>query len=250
MYKDLVSIIIPYYKKKNFFSESLNSAYNQSYKNKEIIVIYDDKSFEELKFVKKIIFKKKNIKLLINTTQNHGAGVARNIGIKNSKGNYIAFLDSDDVWHKDKLKYQIKFMKKNKINLCSTSYRIIDEQGKILKLRKTDKKICFKDLNYSCDIGLSTVVINNKAFKNKIIFPNLLTKEDYVLWLNLSKKGECFYGLNKNLVLWRKTSNSLSSNIIQKLLDGFRVYNIYLKFNFFKSLIFLMILSFNYLRKN
>ena len=141
-------------------------------------------------------------------------------------------------------------MKKNKINLCSTSYRIIDEQGKILKLRKTDKKICFKDLNYSCDIGLSTVVINNKAFKNKIIFPNLLTKEDYVLWLNLSKKGECFYGLNKNLVLWRKTSNSLSSNIIQKLLDGFRVYNIYLKFNFFKSLIFLMILSFNYLRKN
>ena len=59
MYKDLVSIIIPYYKKKNFFSKSLNSAYNQSYKNIEIIVIYDDKSLEELKFVKNIIFKKK-----------------------------------------------------------------------------------------------------------------------------------------------------------------------------------------------
>ena len=80
-------------------------------------------------------------------------------------------------------------------------------------------------------------------------FPNLKTKEDYVLWLKLSKKGHIFYSINEQLVLWRQTTNSLSSSILQKLLDGYRVYRIYLKFSYFKSLYHLFFLSFNYLKK-
>ena len=72
--------------------------------------------------------------------------------------------------------------------------------------------------------------------KNKLLFPNLKTKEDYVLWLKISKEIGTLYFLKDTLTYWRKLDNSLSSDTIQKLIDGFRVYNIYLKFNIFKSL--------------
>ena len=100
----------------------------------------------------------------------------------------------------------------------------------------------------SCDIGLSTVMIKKThLLKNK--FPSLKTKEDFVLWLKLLSKNVKIYGIDKNLVLWSKIENSLSSSSIQKLLDGFKVYNCYMKFNFLKSFYYLVLLSFNYLKK-
>ena len=126
-----------------------------------------------------------------------------------------------------------------------------NSSGKIIDFRPAKKKITFKDLIFSCDIGLSTVILKKqKKIKNKIKFPNLKTKEDYVLWLNLSKKKIIFYGLKNNLTQWRKLDNSLSSNLIQKLLDGFKVYKIYLKFNTFKSIWYLFLLSKNYITKS
>ncbi len=248
MTKNLVSIIMPYYKKRNFFYKSFFSAYNQTYKNFEIIIIYDDKSKKDLKFIKKIILNRKKVKLLINNKQ-QGVGPARNLGIKKSKGKFLAFLDCDDLWHKKKLEIQIKYMLKNRIKLCFTSYNVIDEKDHFLDKRKCQKKICFHDLKYACDIGLSTVVIDRQFFKKKIFFPNLKTKEDYVLWLKLSKSNNCFYGINKTLTYWRKTTNSLSSSTFQKLKDGFNVYNKYMKYNYFKSFLHLIYLSLNYLKK-
>ena len=101
-----VSIIIPYYRKKFFFRSTFRSITSQSYKNYEIIIIYDDPDLSELNFIKKIINKKKNIRILINK-KNLGVARSRNKGIKNSKGDYIAFIDSDDIWVKNKLKEQI-----------------------------------------------------------------------------------------------------------------------------------------------
>ena len=110
--KDFISIIIPYHKKKSFFKETIQSINKQSYKNFEVIIIYDDIDKSELIYVKKILnnynFKKK---LLINN-KIIGAGLSRNKGIKNSKGDFIAFCDADDLWNKNKLKMQIEFMKK------------------------------------------------------------------------------------------------------------------------------------------
>ena len=100
----------------------------------------------------------------------------------------------------------------------------------------------------SCDIGLSSVVITKKILAN-LRFPKIKTKEDYILWLTLSKK-ETFYGINENLLKWRKLNKSLSSNFFQKILDGFKVYYNYMNFSFIKSMVFLCILSFNYLKKN
>ena len=244
---NLISIIIPFYKKKTFFFKTIRSVLNQSYKNFEIILIYDDTSKKDLKFVKKILQKTKKKKIIINK-KNLGAGSSRNIGIKIAKGNFIAFLDADDIWHKDKLKEQLIFMKKNKTNFSYTDYLIIDENEKSIKKIKAPKMIKYRDLLYSCDIGLSSVMASTKLFKLDV-FPNLKTKEDYVLWLKLSKKNVKMLGINKTLTQWRKTSNSLSDSVMQKLKDAFIVYNKHLKFNMLNSLLLTFILSLNFINK-
>ena len=222
----LVSVVMPYFKKINFFEQAYYSVQNQSYKNFEIIIIYDDPYKKDLENLKKIV-KKKNTKIIINK-KNLGAGASRNKGIKIAKGQYIAFIDSDDLWKKDKIKLQIKFMIENNCNFSHTSYSVINKNKKFIGIRKAKKKLSFNKLLNSCDIGLSTVIINKKILK-KLKFPKIKTKEDFVLWLNISKKHEII-GLNKNLASWRKLDNSLSSNLKQKLIDGFRVYYIYMSF--------------------
>ena len=183
----LISIIIPYYKKKKFFQKTIKSVLKQTHKNFEIILIYDDVDKTELPFVKFILRKVKNVKIIVNK-KNLGAGYSRNIGIKKSNSRLIAFLDSDDTWHKDKLKKQIKFMKMKKVDFSFTDYLIIDKnEKKIKKIIRAPKTITYQKLLFSCDIGLSTVMINSRLLK-KEKFPNLKTKEDYLLWIKLSKK--------------------------------------------------------------
>ena len=240
---DLVSIIIPYYKKKIFFKKTIDSIKNQTYKNFEIILIYDDSNRSDLIFVKKTLKKIKNKNIIINK-KNMGAGISRNYGIKKSKGKFLSFLDSDDVWDKNKLKKQIKFMKNNCLEFSYSNYSIIDEKGILLKKIKSPNIIKFRDLLFSCDIALSSVIINSKLLKSEK-FPNLKTKEDYLLWLKLSKKNIKMMGIDKNFVFWRKTHNSLSSSVMQKLKDAFLVYNKYLKINFLFSIILIFFLSIN-----
>ena len=110
-----VSIIISYYKKSFFFEKTINSILKQTYKNYEIIVIYDDTDKTELNLVKKILKKTPRSKIIINKN-NMGAGLSRNKGINYAKSKYIAFCDADDLWHKKKLEVQISFMMKKKIN--------------------------------------------------------------------------------------------------------------------------------------
>jgi len=246
---NLVSIIIPYYKKRKFIKSAVISAIKQSYRKIEIIIIYDDQDKTDLNYIKKITKLDRRIKLLINS-KNIGAGYSRNKGIKFSKGQYIAFLDSDDFWFKEKLKYQINFMKKKNCSFSHTSYFEVNIKNNKIIPRKAKNYIRFGDLLKSCNIGLSTVVLKKKTFSKNLFFPNLKTKEDYVLWLNLSKSGIDILGIKKYLSKWNKVENSLSSNSIQKLIDGFRVYKNHLKFNFFKSIYYLVLLSINFLKKN
>ena len=245
---DLISIIIPYFKKKEFIKQTLKSAINQTYKNIEILIVFDGGSAKDLKFLKNLISKQPRIRIIINK-KNLGAGMSRNLAINKSKGKYIAFLDADDLWKKNKVLMQLKFMKKNNIKISHTSFNIINEKGSLIK-KILAKNLNFNQLLKSCDICLSTVMIKKEIFKNKIFkFANLRTKEDYVLWLNLAKSNYIFYSFNESLTSWRNVENSLSSNTIQKLVDGFKVYRYYLNFTVFKSLYRLLILSLYYLWK-
>ncbi len=250
----LVTIIIPYKNNLKYLFLALESVFFQTYKKFKILIIYDDEDRSDLPYIKKFISKKKmkgkiSIKIIVNK-KNLGVGESRNIGIKYSKSKYIAFLDSDDVWHKDKLKLQVNFMNKHRIPISHTSYIIINELGKKLSLRKSKKILNFKDILNSCDIGLSTVMIDLKFLKNNNLkFPKIKTKEDYVLWLKMLKKISYIRGLNKNLTNYRKRKNSLSSSSILSIINGFSVYKDYMKMGYFESSYRLLILSLNYLRK-
>ncbi len=244
--REKVSIIIPYFRKIEYIQDTLNSLYSQSYKNFEIIIVYDDPIKSDLKILKNKISNKK-IKLLINK-KNLGAGLSRNKAAKNAKGKFLAFIDADDLWHKDKLKNQLKFMKEKNISCSFTSYSIVNMKNQTIGKIKAKSKLTYDDLIKSCDIGLSTVIIKKKIFK-KFQFSNNKTKEDYSLWLKLSKETS-IYGYYQNLTKWRKLSNSLSSNTTQKLFDAFHIYYFQENQNFIKSLISVFLLSLNYLNKN
>ena len=242
----LISVIIPYYKKKNYIYSTLKSALNQSHKKIEVIIIYDDQDLSDFDYLKQIIKRDRRVKIIINK-KNQGVSISRNKGIKKSKGKFIAFLDADDKWHANKLKIQLNFMRKNKCLISHTDYEIINSNNKILGYMGVKKRLSYNNLIFSCDIGLSTVMISKKL-KSKALFPNMITKEDYILWLKLSKKFN-IYGIQKNLGSWRKSDPSLSY-FWQKIKDAFTLYSKYEKFNLFKSLFFVLLLSLNFIKKS
>jgi len=245
---ELVTIIIPYFKKKKFINQAISSVLNQTYKNIEIIIVYDDENKTDLEYLKKLYEKNEKITIL-NNKKNIGAGYSRNYGIENSKGKYICFLDSDDIWKKNKIENQIKFMQENNYQCSHTDYEIIDENNNIVGIRKAKNFQNYNQLIKSCDIGLSTAIIDKKIYSATCKFPKLKTKEDFVFWLEILKQGHEIAGLNENLTSWRKVENSLSSSTIQKIIDGFRVYYYYMEFNVIKSIYYLFILGLNYMKK-
>tara|TARA_B100000795_G_C22795703_1_gene439241 strand:+ start:1661 stop:2401 length:741 start_codon:yes stop_codon:yes gene_type:complete len=242
-----VSIILPYFRKKKFINKTLKSIFNQTYNIFELLIVYDDENKNELKNLIKITENNKKIKILVNK-KNIGAGESRNRAIKVAKGEYLAFLDADDIWKKDKLKKQMLFMVKNNYKITHTSYQIMNDQNKIIG-KRIAKNLTFKDLIKSCDVGLSTVIIKKKFLKN-FKFAKLKTKEDYVLWLKLAQEGHTFFGLDDCLTSWKSSNDSLSSSIIRKLIDGYKVYRYYLNKSIMVSFLSLIGLSINYLKKN
>ena len=246
---DLISVIIPYYKKEKFIKSTIKSILNQTYKKFEIIIIDDEITEKSKILLNKISSLDKRIRIF-NNLRNMGAGYSRNYGIKKSKGSFIAFCDSDDLWHKSKLKFQINKMKQLNLKISTTNYKIIDENDKYLGLRKSFNNLTFKKLINSCDIGLSTVIVKRSLFeKKKYRFANLKTKEDYVLWLTITRDNITIRNFSVNLTLWRKCKDSLSSSSIQKICDGYKVYRNHLNFSAIYSLYRLIILSINYLKK-
>ena len=248
MKNNLISIIIPFYKKKKHFKKTFLSIQKQTYKKIEVIIVYDDQDLDDYKTIKKLIKNDKRFKLILNN-KNLGAGPSRNKGIENAKGKYIAFIDADDIWKKNKLSKQLKFMIKNNIDCCHTSYEIIDEKGKIIAYRIARSFFNVDDLIKSCDIGLSTLIMSKKIKELNLQFPNLKTKEDFVLWLSILKCNIPIIAYDENLTSWKKLDNSLSTSVVQKLLDAYKVYNQHMNFNFLKSMYYVLCLSINFLKK-
>ena len=236
----LVSVIIPYFKKREFISRCINSVLKQTYKNFEIIIINDECSNDSKLILKEVANRDSRIRV-VNNVFNLGPGLSRNIGIKKSKGQFLAFIDSDDEWDNNKLKSQLYFMKKKGILFSHTSYSIINNQDKLIGKFCVKNIIKYENLIDSCDIGLSTVMVSSKI-KKDMNFCNLKTKEDYVLWLRLSKKYT-IYGINKFYTKWRNLDCSDSSSIYRRFVDAFRVYYFFEKFSFIKSIFLVLNLS-------
>ena len=238
---NLVSVIMPYYNKKNYFLKSINSVLKQTYTNLEILIIYDDQNRSDLEYIKNCIKNDLRVKIIFNDN-NKGAAYSRNKAISIARGEYIAFLDCDDYWETNKIEMQLNFMLTNGYDFSHTTYQVINYNGKIVNKIRARKKLEYNELLKSCDIGLSSVILKRKLLSD-MKFPELKTKEDFVLWLSLAKKSVDLVGFDKSLMFWRQTPNSLSGSILQKLKDAFKVYHLYEKKNFFYSIFCVIRLS-------
>ena len=245
--KPYISVIITYFNKRRFIKKTLNSIFFQSFKNYELIFVYDDSNYEDLKYIKPYLKVFKNKKIIINK-KNLGVARSRNKALAKCKGNYIAFIDSDDTWKKTKLMKQLKFMKKKSSNFSFTSYNVIDEQNKFIKKRIVTMDPTYEKLLKKNIIGLSTVMINRIIIKD-VNFPNLKTQEDFALWLSLIKKGHKLSHINDSLSSWRKCNDSLSSNNLQKIIDAFKLYYIHQNKNLLLSVYSVIVLGYNKLFK-
>lgn len=232
----LVSIITPMYNSENFILKTIESVVNQTYSNWELLLVDDGSTDNTIQIVEDFKQKYTNIKLLQNST-NLGAAKSRNKGIFEAKGDYIAFLDADDLWKPIKLDLQIQFMETHKCDVSFSSYEQIDESGKPLhKLVKALPKLTYNKYLKTNYIGNLTGMYNAKTL-GKITSPDLRKRQDWLLWLAAIKKsGKPALGIQESLAYYRVRQNSISSNKIELLKYNYLVYKKGLGFSTIKSL--------------
>ena len=215
-----VSVIIPVYNSSKHIKECIESVINQTYKNIEIIVVDDASSDNSTEIIKNINDSRINI---LQLKQNVGVATARNKGIKESTGDYICFLDSDDYWALDKLEKQVKFIETNNYTFIYAGYEF-------LKNNKTHVAHVPLSINYSqalknTTIFTSTVMFNMRILKKEDIFmPNIKRGQDTATWWKVLKKGITAYGINEPLSIYRVGEKSLSSNKIKALKRTWDIY--------------------------
>ena len=232
----LVSIITPTYNSQEFLEQTIESIVNQTYKNWELIIVDDASSDKTLNIINNYVSEFNNIQLIRNE-MNLGAGVARNKGIQGAKGDFIAFLDSDDLWNPNKLEVQIKYMLKNHLDVCYSSYDLIDLQGELLfKKVKALENLSYEKLLKSNYLGNLTGIYNCKSL-GKIMSPELRKRQDWLLWLKAIKRSnKPAVGIQESLAKYRVRKNSISSNKLDLVKYNFLVYYKGLGFSLIKSI--------------
>lgn len=231
----LVSIITPSYNSARFINECVNSVFEQTYTNWELIIV-DDASYDNSKELISDIAATDNRIKFVFLTENIGVAGARNIALEKSKGRYIAFLDSDDVWKKEKLTNQIHFMQSYDISFSFSSYEPMSENGvEIFKEIKVPMKIDYNSFLKNTIIGCLTVVLD----KDKIgdfKMPNLRTSQDMALWLSIMRGGVIAYGIQKSLAYYRIVTDSNTSNKFKVIVGVWEIYRIEEGFGYMKSI--------------
>lgn len=206
----MVSVIMPAYNASEYIDLSLQSVLSQSYANLELIIV-DDCSTDDTVYLLECRQKKDDRIRIIRHRTNSGAGVARNTAIDAAKGEFIAFLDSDDLWDKYKLEKQIDYMRSRALSFTCTDYAIIDEKGK--RTGEVRRSIPVSDYNTILKHGPgNSTVIYNAGKLGKFFIQPIRKRNDYVMWLAVVKRAGKLMGLNETLSYYRVHSKSLSIN--------------------------------------
>ena len=238
-----IDIILPNYNSSKFIEKTINSVLQQSYKDWKLIIV-DDFSNKETKKILKKFENKKNIKIYW-LKKNRGAGFCRNYAIKKSNYPYLAFIDSDDIWKKEKLKKQILFMKRNN---CFFSYTNYETFGDKCRKIKNPIKLDYSKFIRNTSIATSTMMVKRDKINN-IKFTNSKICEDYFFKCKILKKISKANCLNKYLTYYRVRQGSLQSNKLRNLFWIWKINYRYNKLSFFENLNSLFLISFNSIKK-
>ena len=232
---ELVSIIMPTYNCAKFIAESIDSVIAQTYTNWELIIVDDCSTDNTKQILTPYLQKYSNIHYTC-LTKNSGPAVARTEALKQAKGEYVAFLDSDDIWYPEKLSKQIAFMQQNNIAFSATGYEVMQEDGSskniaLIPPQKTDYSKC---LRLSCPIGNLTIMYDRRIIGEQQV-PEIKKRNDYALWLQILHKVPACYGMSEVLAKYRQRTQSVSSNKLKLLPFHWHLYHHIEKLSTIKS---------------
>ncbi len=228
----LVSIIMPTYNSASFIGETIRSVLHQTYSHWELLVVDDASSDDTIQVINS--YSDERIKVF-SLRENGGAAIARNKGITEAAGDYIAFLDADDLWEPHKLTTQLAVMKAKNALVCFSSYELMDENSQPLgKVVKALAVLTYAKLLRSNYVGNLTGMYDTRSL-GKVYAPLLRKRQDWGLWLQCVKKAGVAYGIEEPLAKYRVRAGSISSNKIEMLKYNYAVYRKALNFGFLKS---------------
>ena len=234
----LISIVTPTFNSIRFINSTYLTIANQSHENWEWVVTDDCSSDGTYEYLCELARKDHRIKVFRNES-NAGAAVSRNNCLSNAKGDYISFLDADDLWSSNKLEIQSKYMATNAVDFSFTAYKLIDESGddlgQTVDTHQTGPLTYHDMLRKKATLGCSTVMMKASTFQDYRM-PLLRTGQDYAFWLKILKNGYNAYPIPNVLMHYRIVSDSISRNKFKKAKRQWQIYREIEKLNIFESL--------------
>lgn len=206
----LVSIITPSYNSAQFIPSTIEAIQAQTYQHWELLITDDCSTDNSVEIIHKYVEKDSRIKLF-QLDKNSGGGVSRNNSIKEAKGRFIAFCDSDDLWTPDKLEKQIPFMVENNAAFSYGSYMLCDEEGKLIGINICLKKLTYTKILLDNFVGCLSAVYDTEKV-GKVYMPTIRKRQDWGLWISVLKKCKVGYGVKQPIGYYRIRANSVSSN--------------------------------------
>lgn len=244
----LVSIITPVFNSARFVGKTIKSVIGQSYGDWEMLLVDDCSSDNSADIIAEYALRDKRIRY-IRLEQNMGAAAARNRGLDEARGRYIAFVDADDLWMADKLDEQLKLIKQKNAGLTFTAIEIIDENGDIVKPKRRVKPVIdYRFLLANTMIACSSVVID-RMVTGDFLMPLVRKGQDYATWLSMMRGGLKAYGIDKALVRYRMVRGSISSNKLAALGRTWHIYREQEHLNLVRSMFYFSLYTFNALKK-
>lgn len=236
---------MPTYNSENFISESIESIQKQTYTNWELLITDDCSTDNTVEIINSFLKKDNRIKLF-KLNKNSGAGLARNFSIQKSKGKYISFCDSDDIWKNLKLEKQLNFIRAEGLVFTYSSFFKLSKIG-LLKIDCPEYLTISKILknNY---IGCSTAIYDREKL-GKLNMPSVRKRQDWALWIDILKLIKETKGLKDPLVIIKEREDSVSSNKFKLIKYNWYIYKVHLGFNYLKSFYYMLIFTWNYLKK-
>lgn len=221
--KPLISVITPVYNAEKYILQTVDSVMNQTFENFEHLLI-DDRSPDNSAEIIKEYQKRDNRIQYIKLEENSGAAVARNTGIENARGRYVAFVDSDDKWYPAKLEKQLKYMEEENKAFTYTKFELINDDGTLKKeAAQIPEKFDYSGLLKNTAIACSTVMIDTSVIKD-IKMPLVRKGQDTATWLKILRNHDYAYLVDETLNQYRSVEGSLSSNKIQALKRTWNTY--------------------------
>ena len=233
----MISIIVPVYNAAGYIRETIEMVRKQTYQDWELLLVDDGSSDDSVKVMEAYRQEHPDSRInIIKKTKNQGAAAARNTGVRQAKGRYIAFLDADDIWLDNKLSLQMEFMEKNQAAFVFTAYEFGDRwavgTGKIVHV---PERLTYRQALSRTVIFTTTVLLDTDKIKKELIYMPQVPSEDSATWWQILRNGYVAQGLNQVTAIYRRPEKSLSSNKLKAMQRIWFLYRRVEKISFVKS---------------